>query len=231
VTSGRPCAAVVVAAGSGERLGAGPKAFVELAGEPLLRHAARHLLASGVVDVLVVVAGPAELERARATVADLVPAAAALTVCAGGATRAESVGRGLASVPPQVEVVAVHDGARALVSPGLVARTVTALEPPWDAVAPALPVVDTLKLVDGERVLRTVDRRALYGVQTPQVFERRTLEQLHARLDAATATDDLLLVEQAGGRVRLVEGERRNLKITYPEDLALAEALLAAEPA
>jgi 2-C-methyl-D-erythritol 4-phosphate cytidylyltransferase len=220
-------AAILVGAGSGERLGVGPKAFVPLAGEPLLRHAARHVLASGAVDALVVVVGLDDVERAHDVVADLVGGDISLAVCAGGETRADSVDRGLSSLPDGTRIVAVHDAARALVSPDLFARTIAAFEQPWDAVAPSLPVVDTLKLVDGERVVHTVDRRDLHGVQTPQVFERVTLERLHARHDAREATDDLRLVEQAGGRVRLIEGERRNLKITYPEDLAIAEALLA----
>ena len=148
-------------------------------------------------------------------------------VCAGGATRAASVAAGL-EAGPTGEVVAVHDAARPLVTPALVDRTVRALVDPWAAVAPGLPVVDTLKLVDpaGQQVLRTVDRRGLWAVQTPQVFARTTLQRVHSRLEDADATDDLSLVERAGGRVRLVLGERRNLKVTYPEDLAIAEALL-----
>jgi 2-C-methyl-D-erythritol 4-phosphate cytidylyltransferase len=220
---------VLVAAGSGDRLAAGgPKAFVHLGGEPILRHAVRALVACDAVDDVVVVVGHDEVERARELIGDLV-AGVGSAVCAGGATRAESVDLGLALLPRRAVVVAVHDAARPLVSPGLVTRTIAALTDPWAAVAPALPVVDTLKLADGERVIRTVDRRALYGVQTPQVFSRLTLEHVHSRLGARGATDDLVLVEEAGGRVRLVEGERRNLKITYPEDLAIAEALLASD--
>jgi 2-C-methyl-D-erythritol 4-phosphate cytidylyltransferase len=109
-------------------------------------------------------------------------------------------------------------------------RIVGALTEPWDAVAPGLPVVDTLKLVEPTRhaVLRTVDRTGLWAVQTPQVFRRSALERVHARVatSADAATDDLALVERAGGRVRLVEGERRNLKVTYPEDLRLAATVL-----
>src|SRR5690606_21384429 len=101
---------------------------------------------------------------------------------------------------------AVHDAARPLVSPALIARAVSALEGPWDAVAPALPVVDTLKLVDGERVLETLQRDRLRAVQTPQVFPRAVLEAAHAVLDPEDpeATDDLVAVERAGGSVRLI---------------------------
>jgi 2-C-methyl-D-erythritol 4-phosphate cytidylyltransferase len=124
----------------------------------------------------------------------------------------------------------VHDAARPLVSPALVDRTIAALVDPWAAVAPGLPVVDTLKVVDAarERVVSTADRRNLWAVQTPQVFAHATLTRVHARIVAGEVTDDLVLVEAAGGRVRVIPGERRNFKVTYPEDLAMAEALLAA---
>jgi 2-C-methyl-D-erythritol 4-phosphate cytidylyltransferase len=223
-------AAVIVAAGSGERLGAGvPKALVPLAGEPLLIHAVRAFAAVEAVKTIVIVAGLDHLDAVRAALpADLADRVDAC--CAGGRTRAESVDRGLQSLPAGADVVAVHDAARPLVSSELIARAVAALEPGWDAVAPAMPVVDTLKLADGERVVRTVDRRGLFGVQTPQVFGRITIERLHADHDpaAAEATDDLVLVEEAGGQVRLIPGELTNLKVTYPDDLRLAEALLAA---
>lgn len=229
-----PAAAVVVAAGSGERFGGGEaKAFLLLAGEPLLVHAVRALVDSAAIDVVVVVVGAAATARATEVLDGAGLAVARVT--AGGASREESVRHGLEACPPATAVVAVHDAARPLASPGLVARTVGALGDGWVAVAPGLPVVDTLKLVDDERVVRTVDRRHLWTVQTPQVFSAGTLRQVHGRLPEAGAapagraavTDDLALVERAGGRVRLIAGERRNLKITYPEDLALAEALLA----
>jgi len=215
-----------VAAGTGERLGRGTaKAFVELAAEPLLVHAARALLASARIDDLVVVAASADCARAAELLA--LAGLPGATVCAGGATRQDSVGLGLAACPPGTEVVAVHDAARPLVTPALVDRTVAALAEPWAAVAPGLPVVDTLKLTDARGgVVRTVDRHLLWAVQTPQVFARTTLAAAH-RGAAGGATDDLALVEAAGGRVRLVLGERRNAKVTYPEDLHLAEAVLA----
>lgn len=218
-----------MAAGTGERLGRGvPKAFVELAGEPLLVHAARALLAAASIDDVVVVTGAADCARA----AELLEAAGlpAPAVCAGGGTRTDSVRLGLDACPPGTTVVAVHDAARPLVTPALVDRTVGALDEGWAAVAPGLPVVDTLKLVDAAGgVLRTVDRAGLWAVQTPQVFARDTLAAAHAA-PAAAVTDDLALVEARGGRVRLVAGERRNLKVTYAEDLDLAGALLASGP-
>jgi 2-C-methyl-D-erythritol 4-phosphate cytidylyltransferase len=132
--------------------------------------------------------------------------------------------------PLPVPLAGWHPVYLGLVTPALVARTVQALTEPWAAVAPALPVVDTLKLADTEgRVVRTVERRGLWAVQTPQVFPRDVLVRAHARVDQAEgATDDLVLVERAGGRVRLIEGERLNLKVTYPDDLELVAAVLAA---
>lgn len=221
-----PTVAVLVAAGSGARLGrAVPKAFIEVAGAPLVIHAAGALVASPLVDGLVVVVSEGAEARAR----DVLVAGGfdPEAVVAGGAERHESVANGLAALGTDAAVVAVHDAARPLVSPGLVTRTIQALEEPWDAVAPAVPVVDTLKLVEaGGRVVRTVDRSGLWAVQTPQVFPRDVLVEAHAR-DRAGATDDLALVERAGGRVRVVEGERYNVKVTYAEDLDLVAALLA----
>lgn len=222
--------AVVVAAGSGERLGAGrPKAMVPLGGEALVLHAVRALRSAATVDAVVVVAGGDRCDEVRTLLHGA--GLGVHAVCAGGATRQESVDRGLAACPAGTTVVAVHDGARPLVSPALVDATVSALVEPWAAVAPGLPVVDTLKLVDpaqSDRVVRTQDRRHLWAVQTPQVFGHATLQRVHARLRGTAVTDDLALVEAAGGRVRLVPGERTNFKVTHPEDLVVAEALLAA---
>jgi 2-C-methyl-D-erythritol 4-phosphate cytidylyltransferase len=220
-----PATALIVAAGSGDRLGAGPKAFVTLAGEALLVHAVRAF--TGLVDDIVVVVAAADVERAVEVLerADLRPSG----VCAGGRTRQESVARGLRACRDRPGRIAVHDAARPLASRELIGRTLAALEPGWAAVAPGLPVVDTLKLVEDSHVVRTVDRTGLWGVQTPQVFDRATLARVHADADAVGgATDDLALVEAAGGKVRLIPGERRNFKVTYPEDLVMAEALLAA---
>lgn len=217
---------LIVAAGSGERLhGDAPKAFVDLAGEPLLLHAVRAFVACAVIDDVVLVVGPAHLDRAARALDGARLAVSA--VVAGGDTRQESVGRGVDACPPGTAVIAVHDAARPLVTGALITRTVGALVDPWAAVAPGLPVVDTVKLVDTEQVVHTVDRRGLSVVQTPQVFAARTLHEVHTGV-GQDASDDLLLVEQGGGRVRLIPGDRRNFKVTYPEDLLIAEALLAA---
>lgn len=191
----------------------------------MVAHAVDAFAAAATIDRIVVVSPPGwDAEVRRVLPADV-------TTVLGGETRQESVSAGLAACDEQVRVVAVHDAARPLVTAALIDRTVAALVAPWDAVAPGVAEVDTLKIVDNRMaVLRTVDRSDVWAVQTPQVSSRTTLERVHARIasPADAATDDLSLVERAGGRVRLIEGERSNFKITHADDLALAEQLLGA---
>lgn len=219
-------AAVLVAAGSGQRLGAAlPKALVEVAGRPLVAHAAERLVEAG-ASHLVVVAPPDHLTHVLEAVPDTdVP----VTVVGGGDTRAASVRAGLGEVPPDEDVVAIHDAARAFAPAALIRRTVEAVDGDVVAAAPALPVGDTLKRVDGDRVVGTVDRSDLVAVQTPQVFLTEVLRAAHA--DGADATDDLALVEvllasgSVTGRVVVVPGAAAATKITWPADLALVAAL------
>lgn len=219
-------AAILVAAGSGERFGADvPKALVEVAGRPLVAHACRRLLEAG-ADPLVVVAPSDALAAVLAAVPDT---DVEVEVVAGGATRAASVRAGLAALGPGSEVVAVHDAARAFAPVDLVRRTVAALAADVVAVAPGLPVDDTLKRVDGDTVVGTVDRDVLVAVQTPQVFPVDVLRAAHR--DRTDATDDLALVErlvasgEIAGRVVVVPGAAAATKITRPSDLALVAAL------
>jgi 2-C-methyl-D-erythritol 4-phosphate cytidylyltransferase len=221
VPAARTVGAVVVAAGSGTRLAAGrPKAFVELAGVSLLEHAVSRVRDGGAADVVAVV--PAELvTEAGRLLGD------AARVVAGGEQRQDSVAAGLRALPPDVQVVLVHDAARCLAPAALVARVAAAVGPHAPAVVPGLPVVDTLKEVDGaEHVVGTVDRDRLRRVQTPQGFDRTVLEQAHAAAGDSAATDDAALVERLGLAVVLVRGDELALKVTTPEDLALAEWLL-----
>jgi 2-C-methyl-D-erythritol 4-phosphate cytidylyltransferase len=213
-------AAIVAAAGRGERLGAGvAKAVVRVRGRTLLEHAVAAVQAGGAVDVVVVTA-PAE---SVAAFAELVPAA---QVVAGGASRQESVRLALAVLPPEVDVVLVHDAARALVPPDVVRRVLAALDAGADAVVPVLPLADTVKEVDDERaVVRTIDRSSLRAVQTPQGFRRDVLERAHAS-GLSAATDDAALVEAIGGGVMTVDGSPEALKVTTPFDLIVAEAIL-----
>jgi len=221
------CAAVVPAAGRGERLGPGdPKALREVAGAPLLVHAL-HALDAGAPAVAGVV--PAPPDHLGLVVAELRAAALASRwhVVPGGATRQESVAHGLLALPADAEVVLVHDAARACVPPDLVRRVVTAVEAGADAVVPVVPVADTLKRVDTDGVVDgTVDRSRLRQAQTPQGFRRAALEAAYAAADGWPATDDAGLVEHVGGRVVVVDGDPRAFKVTGPLDLLLAERLL-----
>ena len=229
--SSRRVVAIVPAAGSGERLGAGrPKALVAVAGVPMVVRAVDGLLSSGVVDDVVVVAPVDHLAETAA----VLPAPA--RVVAGGADRVASVALGLAAVR-DADVVLVHDAARCL-CPGDVARAVVAaVRDGHGAVIPALPVADTVRRVDpGGRVVDLVDRTGLLAVQTPQGFRPDVLRRAHEAAvgssAAARATDDAGLVEALGGEVVTVPGDPRAFKITTPLDLAMAEALLgAAAPA
>jgi 2-C-methyl-D-erythritol 4-phosphate cytidylyltransferase len=225
--TGPVVAAVVPAAGHGQRLGAGgPKAMHPLGGEPMLAHSVR-TLAAGPVDLVVVATPPglgAEVRRLLAGVHE----GAELAVVDGGATRSDSVRNALAALPPSVQVVLVHDAARPLVPAALVAAVVAAVEGGADAVVPGLPVTDTVKQVDGaEVVVATVDRSALRAVQTPQGFRRNLLEVAYAGPQSGSATDDAGHVERAGGVVVVVPGAEEAFKVTRPLDLVLAEAVLA----
>jgi 2-C-methyl-D-erythritol 4-phosphate cytidylyltransferase len=216
-------AVLVPAAGAGVRLGpGGPKALRLLDGEPLLVHAIRRVAAASSVRLIVVAAPAADVEAVRALLAPVAP----VTVVAGGAERQESVALALAAVPDDVEIVLVHDAARALTPPRLVESVAAAVREGRPAVIPVLPVVDTIKEVGpGELVLGTVDRSVLRSVQTPQGFRREVLVAAHA-VAADPLTDDAGLVEKAGLPVTCVPGSELALKITRPLDLILAEALL-----
>lgn len=215
---------VVVAAGSGARLGAEvPKAFVEVGGRSLLAHGCGRLAAGA--DRVVVVAPADWLGQARAI---LDAARISAEVVAGGRTRTESVAAGLDALGA-CQIVAVHDAARPLVDLGALDRSVAAVHGGADAAAPALPMTDTVKVVaeDGRTVTATLDRTWMRTVQTPQVFRHDVLLRAHAQA-VDGATDDLALVEQLGADVVLVAGDARYLKVTHPHDLDVVRALLGA---
>ena len=226
--SGRT-AALVPAAGRGERLGPGsPKALRFLGGQPLLVHAVHALSDARVVD-LVVVAAPAEqVEEVRSLLGQQEYAADVIVV-SGGENRQESVARALLALPADIDVVLVHDAARPLVPSQLVAAVVSAVRAGHPAVVPGLPVADTIKSVDAaDNVQATLDRSALRAIQTPQGFDRSVLQAAHAAADLdAPATDDAGLVEAGGITVHVVPGHEEAFKVTRPIDLVLAEAVLA----
>jgi len=199
--------AIVVAAGSGRRFGAA-KQFEPLGGVRVLDWslAAARAACDGVVAVL----PPDRLEAGAQP---------------GGATRSASVRSGLAAVPDEAEIVIVHDAARPLAGPEVFARVIAAVRAGSDAAIPVVPVTDTIKRVSGDRVTETLDRSALVAVQTPQAFRAETLRKAHA--GESEATDDAALIEAMGGTVVTVPGDSRNFKITSPDDLIVAAALLA----
>ena len=245
--SGGPAAALIVAAGSGERLGAGgPKALVPLAGRAMFEHSLLACLSAARVGPVVMAVPHGRLEQ----FADLVRAMGATVrigvsgrgedgsvgseaeaqVCLveGGATRSESVAAGLDHVDSGL--VVVHDAARPLVTAALIDEAVAALEaaPELDAVIAAGAVTDTVKRVDSRgMVIKTLDRSTLRSIQTPQVFRREALLAAIASGDLETATDDASLIEADGGAVAVLAAPSFNIKVTVPEDMAFAEALLS----
>ena len=248
--------AVLTAAGSGSRLGAGvPKALVSVGDVSLLQRAAAGLIASGVVSHVVVTAPAEEVDRFRAELEGLsdgsVGASAGrrgeIEVVAGSPrSRQASVALGLAAAlaaVPQADVVIVHDAARALTPPEVTQRVVAAVRAGHEAVVPALPVTDTVKEVETrpagepEPVVGTPRRDRLRAVQTPQGFETSVLVAAHrtgaerAGDETLAASDDAGLVEACGGSVVVVAGDERAMKVTTPMDLALAELLLERQSA
>lgn len=239
--------ALVAAAGQGTRLGAPiPKAYVELDGVPLLARSVRLLLDSGRVDEVIVLVSPDMEDTAARVLADAQLADAPVRLVHGGGERADSVWAGLqaaaadaastgasagADAGNQDAIVLVHDAARALTPPDMVARIVDRVAAGASAVIPVLPVADTIKEIDGDSVLATPDRSRLRAVQTPQGFDLATLIRANEAHFASSqdfiATDDASLMEWFGATVVTVPGDAMAFKITTPLDLTLARAVLA----
>lgn len=215
-------AVILVAAGGGVRLGAEvPKAFAPLCGEPLLAHALRGIFGCADLEHVVIVAPGSHLTEAR----ELAGQDPRVDVVAGGVDRSASVAAGLVALYEDDGIVLVHDVARCLAPADLFARVILAVRSGHPAVVPGLAVTDTVKVVDtGGRVLTTPERASLRAIQTPQGFVREVLEKAHA--SGLSATDDAGLVEGTGGHVQVVAGDRRALKVTTADDLAVASALL-----
>jgi 2-C-methyl-D-erythritol 4-phosphate cytidylyltransferase len=218
--------AVLAAAGRGERLGSDrPKAFARLGGRPLLAESLERLESSDWVE-RIVIAAPPEWEEPCILVAEEIGAGKVSSVVTGGAARSESVRLALEDVPEDAAVVLVHDAARPLLPEAVIERVLAPLSEGWDGVVPALPVPDTVKKVEADRVVETLRRAELVAVQTPQAFVATALRGA-VEGDVSNASDCASLVEARGGRVKVVEGDRRLLKVTDADDLAVVETWLA----
>jgi 2-C-methyl-D-erythritol 4-phosphate cytidylyltransferase len=222
-------AALLLAAGRGERLGHElPKAFVPLAGRPLLLHALEALASAPEIDLVIPVVAAAELPRMQALLGEWGPRPKLAAAVAGGAERQDSVRAGVQALPPQASLVVVHDAARALLRSAAVSRVVTAAQRSGAAIL-AVPVRDTIKRVAAGRILETPARAECWAAQTPQVFRKEILCEALAKADADgyLGTDDAELVERLGIAVEVVEGDIDNFKLTHPEDLVWAERAVA----
>lgn len=220
----KKCGAVIVAAGSASRMGGIDKVMAPLGGEPMIVRTVRAFQQCDAIAEIVIVTRPDLIRSIGALCAGMDKVTA---VVAGGKSRQESVGLGLNTLSAGIELAAVHDGARPLITDAVIDRTVRAANT-YGAAAPAVPVKDTVKAVRSGLVAETPDRATLRAVQTPQAFDfdllRGALKK--AQEDGAAVTDDCSAVERLGMSVKIVEGDERNLKVTTPMDLKIAEMLL-----
>ena len=218
------CGAVIVAAGSASRMGGIDKVMAPLGGTPMVARTVAAFQGCDAIGEIVIVTRPDLIRPISALCAGMDKVRA---VVAGGSSRQESVGLGLNALSKNVELAAIHDGARPLITEAVIDRTVRAANS-YGAAAPAVPVKDTIKVVVGGLVEKTPERATLQGVQTPQVFDfdllRGALKK--AQEENAAVTDDCSAVERLGMKVKIVEGDERNLKVTTPMDLKIAEMLL-----
>lgn len=220
---GQRVGAIIVAAGSGRRMAGQDKVFGLLAGRPILARTMAVFEASPSIDSVVIVLSRQNLGRGH-DLASREGWAKVLSICAGGARRQDSVRCGLAHLD-DCDWIVIHDGARPLLSPALIDRALE-MAAKTGAAVPGLPVADTIKQADsGGLIEATVDRAGLWAVQTPQVFRDDIIRAAYTASDT-DVTDDAQLVELNGGRVRLFAGEPANIKITTPDDLAVAEVIL-----
>ncbi len=223
--------ALLLAAGRGERLGRDlPKALVPVAGRPLLWVAIQSLLSVSSIDRIIPIVALREMDRFRKLLAEIDAGARLADPVAGGAERQDSVRAGLEALPEGTELVAVHDAARALVRARAVERVIAVAKSDGAAIL-AVPSGDTIKRVEDGRIVETPCRESCWLAQTPQVFRTELLREALAKAaaDDFRGTDDAQLVERLGVTVRIVEGDRDNFKLTYPEDLERAERWLKKE--
>ena len=222
-------AAIILAGGTGDRFGReGGKQLVEVAGKPVLTWSAESFDAVGDVGLIVVVCPEERHEEYLKHAIDPFPFVTPIVVAPSGPTRQESAFSGLEYVPEDYEFVIMHDGARPLVKPELIAHAIATVKgnPDCDGAIVATPAIDTLKVVENGVVAGTPDRSVFWLAQTPQVFRSGMIRRAHAAAlsDGFVGTDDSSLIERLGGRVLVVEGSRDNFKLTVPEDLEMLEA-------
>lgn len=231
----RRVSAIIVAGGTGERFGrAEGKQLVPVAGLPMLAHTVLAFDRAATVSEIVLVCHPDKIEAYEEAVLEAVSLNKPMVAVPGGASRQHSVECGLDRSAPTAEVIAVHDGARPLVTAALIDAAVDALmDSDSDALVVGHPSYDTLKLVEDGTVVSTPDRSMYWAAQTPQVFRAESLRRAyaHAFRSGLTGTDDASLVEAIGGSVRMYEGPRENIKVTVPADIAFVEAVLVGRSA
>jgi 2-C-methyl-D-erythritol 4-phosphate cytidylyltransferase len=224
-------AAIIVAGGSGERFGRPDgKQLFQLSGLPVVSWALRAFDAVEAVGLLVVAAHPDRVDEYAASAVGPLELRVPVSVVAGGARRQDSVAAALAEVSDDFDLVAIHDGARPLITPPVIESAIKTMvdDASLDGVVVGHPATDTVKVVENGRIVDTADRSRLWHAQTPQVFRTAAFRNVmrEAELDAWEATDDAGLVERAGGRISMIEGPRDNLKVTVPEDAVIARAIL-----
>lgn len=221
--------AILVAAGRGRRMNnPTPKAYIPLAGLPILRRTLAVFDRHPDISRIVIVAAPADVARCRDDIAAGARRAKAVEVISGGAERQDSVCQGLAAVAGGDDIVLIHDGVRPLVTPELISACIAGAKR-YGACVPGVAEIDTLKRVDAEGVIiETIPRQGIWRAQTPQAFKLDLIERAyaHAVENHLSVTDDAALVEHFGHRVHMIEGSATNIKITTPSDLALAGAIL-----
>jgi 2-C-methyl-D-erythritol 4-phosphate cytidylyltransferase len=224
--------AILCAGGSGERLGRpGGKQLTPVAGRPVLAWTVSAFDASPEVGLIVLVCPEERTEEYRVAAFGSCPPATPVVFAPSGASRQASVASGLEFVPPEAEIVVVHDGARPLVTAAMVSATIAAIDADPSAAGAVVgqPAIDTLKIAAGDRIESTPDRSCYWAVQTPQTFRAAALRDAFAlaAADGYVGTDDAAVVEHSGATVLLVEGPRDNIKVTVAEDVALVEATLS----
>lgn len=225
--------AIILAGGIGQRLGrSGGKQMALVAGEPVLAHTVRAFDEASTVDTIVLVCHPDRVSEYLEAVEQAVAPRTRVLAVAGGSTRQESARSGLSAVSDRCGIVAVHDGARPLITAEAIDAAIVelAMDESVDGIVIGHPSYDTVKLVEGDRVVGTPPREQYWAAQTPQVFRCSVLREAYrdAEKTGRTGTDDSSLVEAVGGTVRMLEGSRENIKVTVDADLAFAEAVLAA---